>query len=96
MIDDWTKGWVKYSSEIWVPNGELLMICDPSRSVSCLMRGRMQDADLRNVIVEPFGAHFSRDPIVESAIVASHVLENIMHSLYRDFREEGFDEALMR
>lgn len=28
MMDGWGKVWVKYSSEMWVPNGELWMIYD--------------------------------------------------------------------
>jgi len=71
------------------------MICDPIRSVSCSMRGRIQDANLSNVIVEPFGALFSRYTIIKSVIVASHMLENIMHSLDRDIGEEWFDEVLV-
>jgi hypothetical protein len=97
MMEDWGKGWVKYSREMWVPNGEAEMICYPARSISFLCWvGLEEPAYLGNVVVEPFRAQCSIRTSIIPVVVARHVLQDIVHSLRRDMREERFDEALVR
>ena len=59
------------------------------------MLGRIGDAYFGNVVVEPFGALLSIRASIVPIVVARHVLENIVHSLRRDMREKGLDEALV-
>jgi hypothetical protein len=57
--------------------------------------GSEMSAYLGNVVVEPFRAQCSIRTSIIPVVVACHVLQDIMHSLRRDMREERFDEALM-
>jgi hypothetical protein len=53
------------------------------------------EAYLGNVVVEPFGTLCSISTSIVPIVVTCHVLEDIVHSLHRYMREEGFDEALV-
>ncbi len=62
---------------------------------TCFRTGLDRKAYLGNVIVEPYGTLCSISTSVIPIIVTCHVLENIVHSLHRYMREEGFNEALV-
>lgn len=71
---------MKYSSEIWVRNGDLaiIFVFNLCQSILCLTGIKMKY--LSNVLVEPLGAQFAMDVSIVSVIVAGHMVENITHT----------------
>ena len=47
------------------------------------------------MVVQPFGAQCAISTSIVTIVVPRHVLEDIVHPLRRDMREEGLNEGLV-
>lgn len=95
IIDDWGKGWVKYSSEICVRNGDLAIILIFNLCQSILFLTGFEIKYLSNVLVEPLGAQFTMNISIVPVIVTGHMVENISHTRLINLREQRPDKASM-
>ena len=80
-MDGWGNRCVKNSREIWVPKGELSIICSEIQSGYLRRTTRFRGPRLSDVVVEPLCACLPRSVAIISVVVTCHMLENIVHSL---------------
>lgn len=66
-----------------------------SSCVLGLVRIQSGKAYLGNVIMKPLGTLFTSNATKVSSIIASHVLQNIVHLLGRDLRKQGLHNSLV-